>query len=271
MRLSSLKTPVDFTTHAKINGIKFPLKVANLSTNPEAMRMMDKQQREMMDGKKMKSISDVMPDFADKESSDITFGNMAVLGWKLSQADVAHLDFDSALANGGVWKEYEIGQAEPLKVKVRSANTAEMRELAYGFNLRALQGVDLRGAPIPTLEKQLWTKANRLQRLIVDWNVTDDEGKKQPINEESLMALVRVAVEVTNDIISDAEDDTNFCVAANKTPEELAVLAKTDYPFSADNREHLVRHCIPLRDYVLNLSRDETKARQAAAAELAGK
>lgn len=271
LSFSKLSTPTEFNNPAKINGRKVILRLLNLSTNPEAMRLMDKQQRAVMDGGKMKHITDLMPEFEEKETSDMQFANMAIKGWKMNNADVAHFDFDKALAADGVWKEYDIGQDAPLRVRLRSANTREMREMSYNFNTRALQGIDLRGAPIPPLDKQLWTKANRLKRLIADWEVAGEDGKKQPITEEAMMSLVRVAVEVTNDMLADAEDDTNFCVAAGKSPEELAELAKTEYPFNADNRDHLVRHCIPLREHVLNVARDEAKARQSAAAETAKK
>ena len=236
LQLGTLLGQAKTDTVVTINERKIRLDLNKLASMPEAERIRLRATKSMMDnrGGRFKSPADMMPDFENKEKDDIELAKLAVNGWDMTKADVAHFLPDPGLQENGAKGALQVaGLDEPVNVVIASANTRKAREMAYNWNKRALRN-NQPSDFIPPPDKQVDVKVDRLVRLMKSWDIKDGEANV-PLQEGYIRQVAMGAKDLSDAFIDFAEDDLNYCQATQLSPEELEALAQEPYPFTPEN------------------------------------
>lgn len=117
---------------------------------------------------------------------------------------------DAGLRESGVWADLVIpGSEEPLRLKLRSvsSNKARMWDLARFRKQRSYYlGDGL--PPIAVIDQNETDKL--AEALVVDWNVTADDGTPLPCTEDQVRAVIAQLSDTRRDAIAEASRHENY-------------------------------------------------------------
>jgi hypothetical protein len=117
---------------------------------------------------------------------------------------------DPALKEAGVWATIMVPDVpEPLKLKLRSAasNAVRMWEIK---KIREQRNYYLNDN-IPPIEVLQQTEIDKLAEvMVVEWNVTNDDGSPAPCDVEAVRAMMTIWPDVRRDAFAEAARHNNY-------------------------------------------------------------
>lgn len=117
---------------------------------------------------------------------------------------------DAAMKEEGVWAELVVPDlAEPLRLLLRSvaSNAVRMWEIARFRKQRNYYLND----NLPPIEVIDQNEVDKLAEVVVlDWNITDEDGTKEPCTVASVRAVMAQLPDVRRDALAEAARHTNY-------------------------------------------------------------
>ena len=274
VNLKLLLSDREATVPVNVNGITVPVKIRNLKLDPTARKINRKKQQGMFKGGKKLTIGNIMQPFDESENDEIEMFRLAVVDWKMSEADRLWLIPDHNLETNGVETTQTLKTADgkvAIKVTVGSSNTAANREHTHRENKRMLRNNEFDN-PLPEENDQVDSQVSRLMRVVKDWNIGVD-GVKTPVSEGHLAQIVRMADDFANNVLNDADDGALFALA-NTTPAPVMEKAKDEvYAATPDHITEMAHKSIAFRKAVVEAANElaSFRAEEEEAADAAAK